>query len=83
MARVFVSQIVDPLPEGVEATQDTLYPDGAHLKDLKEVRDLIYYMQRPGIAPEVSRFISRKREQCMLIGLLASAPARLRRRLEA
>ncbi|GAA5914655.1 TauD/TfdA family dioxygenase [Sporobolomyces salmoneus] len=45
--------IVDPLPEGVEATADTLYPEGAHLKDLKEVRDLVYSMQRPGIAPEL------------------------------
>ncbi|GAA5950126.1 hypothetical protein JCM3765_004205 [Sporobolomyces pararoseus] len=45
--------IVDPLPEGVDANQDTLYPEGAHLKDLKEVRDLIYSMQRPGIAPEL------------------------------
>ncbi|GAA5885227.1 hypothetical protein JCM16303_005964 [Sporobolomyces ruberrimus] len=45
--------IVDPLPEGIEATAETLYPEGAHLKDLKQVRDLVYSMQRPGIAPEL------------------------------
>ncbi|GAA5920819.1 hypothetical protein JCM1841_005111 [Sporobolomyces salmonicolor] len=44
---------VDPLPEGVEPTEDTLYPHGAHLTDLKEVRDLLYKLQRPGIAPEL------------------------------
>jgi len=31
-----------------------MYPDGAHLTDLKEVRDLLYKMQRPAISPEVS-----------------------------
>jgi hypothetical protein len=31
-----------------------MYPDGAHLTDLKEVRDILYKMQRPGIAPKVS-----------------------------
>jgi alpha-ketoglutarate-dependent taurine dioxygenase len=30
-----------------------LYPDGAHLTDLKQVRELLYKMQRPGIAPEL------------------------------
>ncbi|KAM0754882.1 Clavaminate synthase-like protein [Meredithblackwellia eburnea MCA 4105] len=44
---------IDPLPAGTAATKDTLYPDGAHLTDLKEVRDLVYKMQRPGIAPEL------------------------------
>ncbi|KAI9463304.1 hypothetical protein BJY52DRAFT_1115800 [Lactarius psammicola] len=43
---------VDPLPEG--ASRDgALYPDGAHLADLKEVRDLLYKMQRPAIAPNL------------------------------
>lgn len=32
---------------------DTLYPDGAHITDLKHVRDLLYSMQRPGIAPDL------------------------------
>ncbi|GAA5931988.1 TauD/TfdA family dioxygenase [Sporobolomyces koalae] len=45
--------VIDPLPEGVKATSETLYPNGAHLKDLQEVRDLVYSMQRPGIAPEL------------------------------
>ncbi len=45
--------LIDPLPEG--ATRDgALFPDGAHLKDLKEVRELLYKMQRPAIAPNVS-----------------------------
>ncbi|KAF8963238.1 hypothetical protein BDZ97DRAFT_1904933 [Flammula alnicola] len=43
---------IDPLPEG--ANRDgALYPDGAHLTDLKEVRDLLYQMQRPAINPEL------------------------------
>ncbi|KAH9009527.1 hypothetical protein EDB84DRAFT_1546542 [Lactarius hengduanensis] len=41
---------VDPLPEGV-SREGALYPDGAHLTDLKEIRDLLYRMQRPAIAP--------------------------------
>ena len=44
--------LIDPLPEG--ASRDgALYPDGARLTDLKEVRDLLYKMQRPAIAPNV------------------------------
>jgi xanthine dioxygenase len=44
--------LIDPLPEG--ASRDgALYPDGAHLTDLKEVRGLLYKMQRPAIAPNV------------------------------
>ncbi|KAH7874395.1 hypothetical protein F5879DRAFT_291920 [Lentinula edodes] len=44
--------IVDPLPAG--ASRDgALYPDGAHITDLKEVRDLLYKMQRPAIAPKL------------------------------
>ncbi|EIN14267.1 Clavaminate synthase-like protein [Punctularia strigosozonata HHB-11173 SS5] len=42
--------IVDPLPASAKR-EGALYPDGAHLKDLKEVRELLYKMQRPGIAP--------------------------------
>ncbi|KAH9947803.1 Clavaminate synthase-like protein [Amylocystis lapponica] len=42
--------LIDPLPEGAKR-EGALYPDGAHLTDLKEVRDLLYKMQRPGIAP--------------------------------
>lgn len=42
--------LVDPLPEGAKR-EGALYPDGAHITDLKTVRDLLYKMQRPGIAP--------------------------------
>jgi hypothetical protein len=40
------------VPEGA-AREAALYPDGAHLTDLKEVWDLLYTMQRPAIAPHV------------------------------
>jgi len=44
--------LIDPLPEG--APRDgALYPDGTRLTDLKEVRDLLYKMQRPAIAPNL------------------------------
>ncbi|KAF5332583.1 hypothetical protein D9611_005152 [Ephemerocybe angulata] len=29
------------------------YPEGGHITDLKEVRDIMYEMQRPGIAPSL------------------------------
>ncbi len=45
--------LISPLPDGV-SHECALYPDGAHLTDLKEVRDLLYKMQRPAIAPNVS-----------------------------
>lgn len=44
---------IDPLPAGAKR-EGALFPDGAHLTDLKEVRDLLYKMQRPAIAPSVS-----------------------------
>jgi hypothetical protein len=44
---------IAPLPAGAKKTDGTLYPDGTTLTDLKEVRDLLYKMQRPGIAPSV------------------------------
>jgi hypothetical protein len=40
------------LPEGA-SRESVPYPDGAHIKDPKEVRDILYKMQRPGIAPSV------------------------------
>ena len=43
---------VDPLPEGAKR-EGALYPDGAHITNLGEVRDILYKMQRPAIAPEV------------------------------
>ncbi|KLO20172.1 Clavaminate synthase-like protein [Schizopora paradoxa] len=42
--------IVSPLPDGA-SKEGALFPEGAHLKDLKEVRELLYKMQRPAIAP--------------------------------
>lgn len=44
--------IVAPLPEGADR-EGALFPDGAQLTDLKEVRDLLYKMQRPAIAPSL------------------------------
>ncbi|ORY35067.1 taurine catabolism dioxygenase [Naematelia encephala] len=43
---------IDPLPEGA-SKEGALYPDGAHITDLAEVRKLLYSIQRPGIAPEL------------------------------
>ncbi|TFK70088.1 Clavaminate synthase-like protein [Pluteus cervinus] len=42
--------LVEPLPQGAKR-EGALFPDGAHLTNLKEVRELLYKMQRPGIAP--------------------------------
>jgi len=44
--------LIDPLPEG-SPRDGALYPDGAHLTDLKEVRELLYKMQRPAISPSL------------------------------
>lgn len=44
--------LIDPLPADA-APKRALYPDGAHLMDLEEVRDLLHKMQRPAIAPQV------------------------------
>ncbi|PCH34415.1 Clavaminate synthase-like protein [Wolfiporia cocos MD-104 SS10] len=44
--------LVDPLLDGAKR-EGALYPDGAHLTDLQEVRDLLYRMQRPAIAPQL------------------------------
>ena len=44
--------LIDPLPEGA-SREGALCPDGAHLTDLKEVRALLYKMQRPAIAPSL------------------------------
>ncbi|KAJ7693862.1 hypothetical protein B0H17DRAFT_1058494 [Mycena rosella] len=42
--------LVAPLPAGAKR-EGALYPDGGHIKDIKAVRDLLYKMQRPAIAP--------------------------------
>ncbi|KAF7436152.1 hypothetical protein PC9H_002978 [Pleurotus ostreatus] len=44
--------LVAPLPEGAKR-EGALFPDGAHLTNLKEVRELLYKMQRPAIAPQL------------------------------
>ncbi|KAF5319379.1 hypothetical protein D9619_008615 [Psilocybe cf. subviscida] len=44
--------LIDPLPAGAKR-EGALYPDGAHLTNLEEVRELLYKMQRPAINPEL------------------------------
>jgi len=43
---------VDPLPAGAKR-EGALYPNGTHITNLEEVRELLYKMQRPGIAPNL------------------------------
>jgi len=45
-----VEIFVDALPEGVHR-DGALYPEGAHITNLGDVRSLLTTMQRPGIAP--------------------------------
>lgn len=45
--------LIAPLPATAPNRENALYPDGAHLTDLKQVRELLYSMQRPGIAPNL------------------------------
>jgi hypothetical protein len=49
---VILELLVDPLPEGA-SREGALHPDGVHITDLKSIRELIYKMQRPAIAPNV------------------------------
>lgn len=42
---------IAPIPSGSSKITSAPYPNGATLTDLKEVRDLIYRLQRPAIAP--------------------------------
>lgn len=44
--------LIDPLPQGAKR-EGALYPDGAHITDLKVVRETLYKMQRPAISPDV------------------------------
>ncbi|GAA98521.1 uncharacterized protein L969DRAFT_50251 [Mixia osmundae IAM 14324] len=44
--------IVAPLPAGVDPSGQIL-PEGGIISDLKETRELLFKMQRPGIAPEL------------------------------
>jgi alpha-ketoglutarate-dependent taurine dioxygenase len=43
--------IIEPIPSSSKQSSNALYPQGAHLKEIKEVRDLVYNLQRPSIAP--------------------------------
>ncbi|KAF4611409.1 hypothetical protein D9613_004314 [Agrocybe pediades] len=43
---------VDPLPEGRDSA-GALYPSGGKITDLKQIRELLYCMQRPGIDPSL------------------------------
>jgi len=43
---------VEPLPAGSDHS-NALYPSGGKITDLKEIRELLYCMQRPGITPNV------------------------------
>ncbi|KAF9011249.1 Clavaminate synthase-like protein [Cyathus striatus] len=43
--------LIDPLPG--RKSRGKLYPNGGHITDLKDVRDLVYRMQRPGISPSL------------------------------
>jgi hypothetical protein len=45
--------LIDPLPAGANR-ENALFPDGGHVTQLKEVREILYNMQRPAIAPNVS-----------------------------
>jgi len=47
--------IIDPVPEGSTnlPKEEELYPEGGELTDLKTVREILYKMQRPAIAPEL------------------------------
>ncbi|KAL0564229.1 hypothetical protein V5O48_017825, partial [Marasmius crinis-equi] len=44
--------IIEPVSRE-DRREGALYPDGTHLKDLYELRDLLWRMQRPGIAPSL------------------------------
>ena len=70
--------LIDPLPEG-KSREGALYPDGAHIKDVKEMRDLLYKMQRPAIAPSVRALfvISFYSSVTLTYSRLVGVPARL------
>lgn len=45
--------VIDAIPTEEKKTADSLYPEGAHITDLKEVRRIVYELQRPAVAPEL------------------------------
>ena len=57
---------VGPLPSGA-SRENVLYPDGAILTDLKEIREIVYKMNRPGIAPKVRRLERHGHEGSLII----------------
>jgi hypothetical protein len=69
--------LVDPLPAGTKR-EGALYPDGTHITNLKEVRELMYKMQRPGIEPNVSFFTFSEKYKFITVGVY---PARIPSRL--
>lgn len=47
--------LVEPLPPGAASQQssaEALYPEGAHLTDLADVRALVWSLQRKGVSPD-------------------------------
>lgn len=44
------SLLIAPLP-AASRTPTSLYPDGAHLTSLPDVRQLVYSLQRPAVSP--------------------------------
>jgi hypothetical protein len=68
---------VDPLPAGAKR-EGALYPNGTYITNLEEVRELLYKMQRPGIAPNVSPIYSFKKDKPITVHVYsARIPSRL------
>lgn len=46
---------IEPVPATTDSARDAsaLYPDGGTISDLETVRDVLYKLQRPGIAPSL------------------------------
>ncbi|KAK7040213.1 hypothetical protein VNI00_010019 [Paramarasmius palmivorus] len=44
--------IIEPISRE-DREENTLYPNGAHLTDLREIRELVHKMERPGITPSL------------------------------
>lgn len=63
--------VIDPLPAGA-SKEGALYPDGGEVTDLKEVRETLYKLQRPGIAPEVRVTTQGMCDECLWAALLPS-----------
>ena len=69
--------IVQPLPDGAKR-EGALFPDGGHVTNLQEVRELLYKMQRPAIDPKVRVTSTHSHgRQTYTTPTLARLPARL------